>query len=97
MQPLVRERKSGYIITARAALLACYALHVSNANRKIITNQINDQSINNVETATEALHSELPLNVQEPVVEEVKKQSNGTIEQFPNAMENTRRRIMIRR
>ena len=35
MLPLARERKSGYISNARAELLACYALHFSNATRSL--------------------------------------------------------------
>ena len=62
-----------------------------------IAKEINDQSIRDTATASEALYSELPLAVQEPVVEAVKKESDGTIQQYPAAMENTKRRIMIRR
>ena len=63
----------------------------------IVETDIRNHAIRDTQTASEALRTELPTNVRDPVVETVEKHSDGTIEQYPDAMRETRRRIILRR
>ena len=63
----------------------------------VVETDILNNRIQDTQTASEALRTELPTNVRDPVVETVEKHSDGTIEQYPEAMRETRRRIFIRR
>jgi hypothetical protein len=90
-------RGNGTIIPATELLMTEPQAKLTFSAIDIITNEINNQTIKDTDTATEALRAELPLNIQVPVVNDVKKNSDGTIEQYPAAMENTKRRIMIRK
>ena len=62
-----------------------------------VAGDIGNNAFHNTEAASNALYSNTPLNVRESVVESVQSFSDGTVEQYPIAMERTRNRIMIRR
>jgi len=64
---------------------------------EMVEADIDNNAFPNTEAATNALRANIPKNVREPVVEDVKSHSDGTVQQLPAAMEQTRKRIMIRR
>jgi len=90
-------RGNSVVIPATELLMSEPEARLTFSAMEIIAEQINSQAIQDTATATEALRAELPEKVQELVVREVQRNSDGTIQQYPTAMEKTRRRIMIRR
>jgi hypothetical protein len=62
-----------------------------------IASDIGKNAFSNTEAASSALRANTPKSVQAAVVESVQRFSDGTVEQYPAAMEQTRKRIMIRR